>query len=77
MKNFVIFYKNERRSLNYEYQYSKNKNQIKTLKESLKQIWPITEALITKRFCEKILEELIKDNIAFIGLIIILQIFKY
>jgi len=71
VKNFVIFYKNDKRGLYYEYQYPINKYQIKALKAlktSLKQIWPITEAAMTRRFCKKLLEELIKDNIAFIDL---------
>ena len=68
VKNFIIFYKNDKRGLNYEYQYPINKYQIKALKASLKQIWPITEAAMTRRFCKKLLEELIKDNIAFIDL---------
>ena len=67
VKNFVIFYKNDMRYMNYEYQYSINK-QMKALKASLKQICPIIEAAIMRRFCKKLLEELIKDNIAFIDL---------
>ena len=68
VKNFIIFYKNDKRGLNYEYQYPINKYQIKALKASLKQIWPITEAEMTRRFCKKLLEELIKDNISLIEL---------
>ena len=38
------------------------------LRKSMEQIWPIAEAVITRRFSKKLLEELIKKNINLIDI---------
>ena len=68
VKNNIVSYKKERKSLNNEYQLRIKQYQIKALRDSLKQIWPISEAVISRRFCKKLLEELIRDNITSISL---------
>ena len=68
VKNYIASYKKERKNLNNEYQLRIKQYQIKALRESLKKIWPISEAVISRRFCKKLLEELIRDNIESISL---------
>ena len=59
-KNFIISFQQQRKNLRQEYQFEIMKYQNKTLKKSLEQIWPISEAAIVRRFSKKLLEELIK-----------------
>ena len=62
-KNYVNLFKQYNMNVDNQYQIEILKNEIKVMKKNLEQIWPIAEAVITRRFCKKLLELLIKKNI--------------
>ena len=55
-KNYVNLFKQYNINVDNQYQIEILKNEIKVMKKNLEQIWPIAEAVITRRFCKKLLE---------------------
>ena len=55
-------------NINNQYQIEIFQYETKVMKKSLERIWPMTEAVITRRFCKKLLELLIKKNINLIDI---------
>ena len=58
-KEYIVSYKLRRNNLKNEYFVDIYELKSKILMKNLEQIWPISEAVITRRFCKKLLEYLI------------------
>ena len=67
-KEYLISYKQRKSNLKNEYTLDILDLKTKILKKNIKQIWPISDAVITRRFTKKLLESLIRDNIKRISL---------
>ena len=61
--NYIKFFKECNKNINEHYQIEILKCEKELMRKNLEQIWPITEAVILRRFCKKLLEMLIKKNI--------------
>ena len=61
--NYIKFFKECNKNINEHYQIEILKCEKEVMRKNLEQIWPITEAVILRRFCKKLLEMLIKKNI--------------
>jgi len=61
--NYIKFFKECNKNINEHYQIEILKYEKEVMRKNLEQIWPITEAVILRRFCTKLLEMLIKKNI--------------
>lgn len=67
-KEYLTSYKQRKSNLKNEYTLDILDIKTKILKKNIKQIWPISDAVITRRFTKKLLESLIRDNIKRISL---------
>ena len=67
-KEYLTSYKQRKSNLKNEYTLDILDLKTKILKKNIKQIWPISDAVITRRFTKKLLESLIRDNIKRISL---------
>ena len=63
-KAFVYFYKENKINFDKEYWISLLENELTVLKNIIKKINPITEAVVLRRFVKKMTEKYIKKNIA-------------
>ena len=63
INNYIISFKKKKNILPMRYKFDLIKFRSETLKKKLDQIWPITDAVITRRLSKKLLEILIKKNI--------------
>ena len=61
--NYIKFFKECNKNINEHYQIEILKCEKEVMRKNLEQILPITEAVILRRFCKKLLEMLIKKNI--------------
>ena len=61
--NYIKFFKECNKNINEHYQIEILKCEKEVMRKNLEQILPITEAVILRRFCKKLLEILIKKNI--------------
>ena len=61
--NYIKFFKECNKNINEYYQIKNLKCEKEVMRKNLEQKWLITEAVILKRFCKKLLELLIKKNI--------------
>ena len=67
-KEYLFSYKQRKSNLKIEYSLDILDLKTEILKKNIKQIWPISDAVITRRFSKKLLEYLIRDNINQISL---------
>jgi len=67
-KEYLTSYKQRKSNLKNEYTLDILDLKTKILKKNIKQIWPISDAVITRRFTKKLLEPLIRENIEQISL---------
>ena len=61
--NYIVAFKNTKDKLPKKYRYDLIKLKSRMFKKKIEQIWPITDAVISRRFSKKLLEILIKKNI--------------
>ena len=61
--NYIVAFKNTKDRLPKKYRYDLIKLKSRMFKKKIEQIWPITDAVISRRFSKKLLEILIKNNI--------------
>ena len=66
--DYVSLFSENKEKLNDQFQLKILQCENKLLKKNLEQIWPISEAVILRRLCKKLLEKLIKKNINIIDI---------
>ena len=62
-ENFVYFYKENKINFNKEYWINLLESELTVLKNIIKKLKPMTEAVVLRRFVKKIIEKYIKKNI--------------